>query len=57
MIKTDYLGYKLRELSVQRDTWRAFYYGDSDYAMGVGHSPEAAVAMAQKEIKEKVNAK
>ena len=56
MIKTDYLGYKLRELSTQRDTWRALYYGNSDYAMGIGHSPESAVAMAQKEIKEKINA-
>lgn len=53
MIKTNFLGYQLRELSLNpsRNTWRAYYYAPNGYAFGVGGSPEEACAVAQKDIK------
>lgn len=57
-MKVNYLGYELREIVMneERKDWRACYVGPENYALGSAHSPEAAVAMAQKIIKERINA-
>lgn len=56
MIKTKYLGYQLYEISDQDGVWFAEYWDDSDWKVrpinGQGHTPEAAVADAQRMIQE-----
>jgi hypothetical protein len=56
MIKTEYLGWELDEIFNDGDgTWKAVYYNSKTYSwtQGVGHTPEAALADAQKKIQQK----
>ena len=63
MIKTEYLGWELDEIFNDGDgNWNAVYYNGiyiesgsniNPFVQGTGHTPEAALAHAQKKIQQK----
>lgn len=51
MIKTEYLGWELDEIFNTGDgMWNATYFKSPNWTQGVGHTPESALADAQKKI-------
>ena len=51
MIKTEYLGWELDEIFSDGDRgWGATYYRPFNWIQGNGHTPEAALADAQRKI-------
>lgn len=54
MIKTEYLGWELDEIFNTGDgMWNATYFKSPNWTQGVGHTPESALADAQKKIQQK----